>query len=120
MYSPRFGGQTASSRSTARAILLAVALLLAQWVGMLHRIDHASGQIEPQAQSHGEGGYSNSSSVSHSCVVFDGVCLADLLPTTVVALVAARAVHVLQPASDFASWSGRFAGHFQPRAPPAA
>jgi hypothetical protein len=52
--------------------------------------------------------------------VFDGVCLADLLPTTVVALVAARAVHVLQPASDFASWSGRFAGHFQPRAPPAA
>ncbi|RZL04497.1 MAG: hypothetical protein EOP36_00340 [Rubrivivax sp.] len=120
MNAPRFGGSPTSSRRTTWAILLAVALLLAQWVGMLHRIDHAGGQVEAQAQSRAEGDYPNGSSAAHSCVVFDGVCLADLLPTALVDLLPARLAHGLPLAADFASWHGRFAGHFQPRAPPAA
>lgn len=121
MNSRRSCGSTASSRSTARAILLAVALLLTQWAGVLHRIDHAGGQAEPQAQaSRSDSSYPSSSSVSHSCVVFDGAYLADLLPTVLVDLVAARMVHALPAANQFVSWSGRFIGHFQPRAPPAA
>lgn len=121
MSSLRFRGSTASSRSTAWALLLAVALLLAQWVGMLHRIDHAGWQADPQAQqSRGEGSSSNGSSVSHSCVVFDGAYLADLLPTALIDLVRVRLAHERPPAVDFASWQGLFFGHFQSRAPPAA
>lgn len=125
MQSPRFGGPATSSRRVAQAILLAVALLFAQWVGMLHRLDHAGGQVvahaERQAQqSRFDGAYPGGASAAHSCVVFDGVCLADLLPTALVDVVPARLVHAQPPLGDFASWSGRFAGHFQPRAPPAA
>lgn len=120
MYSPRLRGAAASSTSAVRALLLAAALLCAQWVGMLHRIDHASGQADLQA--HGQSDYSpaSPSSLSHSCVVFDGAYLADLLPTALVGILAARMVHVRPSATDFASWQGLFFGHFQPRAPPAA
>lgn len=125
MYSPRFGGPATSSRSVAQAVLLAAALLFAQWVGMLHRLDHAGGQAgghsERQAQqTRAEAGYPGGSSAAHSCVVFDGVCLADLLPTALVDVAPVRLSHVQPILGDFASWSGRFSGHFQPRAPPAA
>ncbi len=105
---PRPSGATASSVRTVRVLLLAVALLCAQWVGMLHRIDHAKGQ----GDAHGHG--------VHACVVFDGACLADLLPTALVANSAANLTHVLPAAADFTSWQGVFFAHFQPRAPPAA
>jgi hypothetical protein len=121
MNAPRFSGFAASSRSTAQAILLAAALLFAQWVGMLHRIDHAGGQAETQAQqSRLHGSVPGGSSASHSCVVFDGAYLADLLPTILTDLVTARIPHALPAANAFASWQGRFISHFQPRAPPAA
>ncbi len=122
MYAPRLSGPAASSSRVARALLLAAALLCAQWAGMLHRIDHASGQGDPQVhgQSDGSPASKSSSSLSHSCVVFDGAYLADLLPTAPVGILAAHMVHVLPCASDFASWQGLFFGHFQPRAPPAA
>jgi fumarate reductase subunit D len=105
---PRPSGATASSIRTARVLLLAVALLCAQWAGMLHRIDHAKGQGDVHV--HG----------AHACVVFDGACLADLLPTALVASPAAHMAHVRPFAIDFTSWQGVFFGHFQPRAPPAA
>jgi len=118
---PRFSGRAASPRSTAQAILLAAALLFAQWAGMLHRIDHAGFQSEAQAQqSRLDGSTPGGSSAAHSCVVFDGAYLADLLPTLLTGLVTARMAHALPATDGFASWPGRFIGHFQPRAPPAA
>ncbi|MBC7700068.1 hypothetical protein [Aquabacterium sp.] len=120
MYSPRIKGGVASSSRTVRVLLLAAALLCAQWVGMLHRIDHASGQGHLQVHGQTGGSPASHSSLSHSCVVFDGAYLADLLPTSLVGFVAAHVVHGLPSATGFASWQGRFFGHFQPRAPPAA
>lgn len=120
MNPPRFNGFAASSRSTAQALLLAAALLLAQWVGMLHRIDHASGQVDLQAHGQSDGSPASQSSLSHSCVVFDGAYLADLLPTALVGFTPAPTRHARPSATDFASWHGLFSGHFQPRAPPAA
>lgn len=109
-------------RATTVAFVLAMALLCAQWVGMLHRIDHASGQGDPQLHAQTEGGLSgkSSSSISHSCVVFDGAYLADLLPTALVAIASARTAQGLPPGADFASWQGLFFSHFLSRAPPAA
>ena len=122
MHHPRSSRSSAAplSSRTAQALLLAVALLLAQWVGMLHRIEHAGGHLTPQAQSRLGSAHSSSPSVAHSCVVFDGAYLADLLPTNVVDFVAAGTAHVLPPASVFAFWHGLATRHFQPRAPPAA
>lgn len=120
MRSPRLSGAAASSSRAARVLLLAAALLCAQWVGMLHRIEHASGQGDLQVHGQSDRSPANQSSLSHSCVVFDGAYLADLLPTALVGVLAAHRVHVLPPAANFASWQGLFFGHFQPRAPPAA
>ena len=120
MHSSRLSGTAASPSRTARALLLAAALLCAQWVGMLHRIDHAGGQVHLQAHGQSDGSPANPSSLSHSCVVFDGAYLADWLPTALVGVLAVRMDHVLPPAIGFASWQGLFVGHFQPRAPPAA
>ncbi|MDO9005978.1 MAG: hypothetical protein Q7V20_21245 [Aquabacterium sp.] len=121
MHLSRFSGTAASSTSIARVLVLAAALLCAQWVGMLHRIDHAGGQAHLQ-QAHGQSDSSpaSPSSLSHSCVVFDGAYLADWLPTALVGFCAEHRAHVLPSAIGFASWQGLFFGHFQPRAPPAA
>lgn len=120
MHLPRFSGAAASSTSIARVLVLAAALLCAQWVGMLHRIDHAGGQAHLQAHGPSDGSQASPSSLSHSCVVFDGAYLADWLPTALVGFLAVHRVDVLPCATGFASWQGLFFGHFQPRAPPAA
>ena len=120
MHFPRLSGAAASSTNAVRVLLLAAALLCAQWVGVLHRIDHASGRGDLQAHGQSDRSPTSQSSLSHSCVVFDGAYLADLLPTALVGVLAAHVVHALPPAADFASWHGLFFGHFQPRAPPAA
>lgn len=116
----RLSGTAALSSRTAWALLLAAALLCAQWVGMLHRIDHAGVPVDLQAHGQSEGSPANQSSLSHSCVVFDGAYLADLLPTALAGFTPAHTRHVRPAAKEFASWHGLFSGHFQPRAPPAA
>ncbi|MDI1259375.1 hypothetical protein [Aquabacterium sp.] len=120
MRSPRLRGAAASSTNAVRALLLAAALLCAQWAGLLHRIDHAAGQGDLQAHGQSDRSPASPSSLSHSCVVFDGAYLADLLPAALVGPLATHVVHVQPSALGFASWQGLFFGHFQPRAPPTA
>lgn len=106
----------ATSASTVLATLLLVAVLVAQWAGMVHRIEHAL----PGAASQLVQVDDDASHVSHSCVMFDGLCLADSLPTAQAAVLLSRAARALSPATAFASWHALLVSHFLSRAPPAA
>jgi hypothetical protein len=113
--------------------LLVCALLWAQMAGMLHRIEHMGGPTTPHpsvlfGQVGGEmdepaskaPASEASSSSLHSCVLFDGLCMADSLPTAQLPVVMPQAVGDLPPATLFASWHALFVSHFLSRGPPAA
>src|SRR6218665_543456 len=70
--------------------LLVLALLWAQMVGVLHRIEHMDGPtgahasvLFGQVASESAKAVADDASPSslHSCVLFDGLCMADSLPT---------------------------------------
>lgn len=115
------------------AVLLALAMLWAQVAGVLHRIEHAGGVPQGHAATHagahawatsveasGQAADDASLSSLHSCVLFDGLCMADGLAT---AILPAEAPHLLDAAplaQGFLSWVSFFVGHFLSRGPPAA
>ncbi len=109
--------------------LLVCSLLWAQAVGVLHRIEHAGGPMSPpasvlfgavaSASPHASSDEASSSSL-HSCVLFDGLCMADTLPTALLPAAVARQMEALPPATVFASWHALFVSHFLSRGPPAA
>ncbi|RZL08378.1 MAG: hypothetical protein EOP40_13320 [Rubrivivax sp.] len=112
------------------ALALACAMLWAQWAGLVHRIEHGVGlgsgaahavsvQHE-RAASRSVIGADAGPAGLHSCVVFDGLCLADSLPTALMPVLPRRGVHAVPPLSGFLSWQASVVRHFQSRAPPAA
>lgn len=119
------------------AVLLALAMLWAQVAGVLHRIEHAGGvpqgAVATQADAHvwavalasslggaDHAGDDASSSSLHSCVLFDGLCMADGLATAILPVDAPHLLAAVPLAQGFLSWDSFFVGHFLPRGPPAA
>ena len=100
---------------SAIALLLAAALLFAQWTGLAHRIDHAP-LTGMQAQA-GETDH-HDTDVHHSCVAFDAAAVADAihLPPFIAPLLASA--HVLALWAAFQSWDAPLVRHFSSRAPP--
>jgi hypothetical protein len=102
---------------TLIALLLALAMLFAQFAGQLHRIEHANwnGAGTPQwSQSEQE----SDALKSHSCLVFDAITLADLLSTGLVLAVALAGRHVLNQRLFRSVHLGAFTALFLSRAPP--
>ena len=112
---------------TAIAALLIVAVLFAQWMGVMHRISHADRSNGPiisiagfDVRSAGPATdrVADGNTDNHSCTAFDAATLADALPVPFVcaslqpgaALIAARAA--------FDSWDAPLAHFYSPRAPP--
>ncbi len=95
-----------------------MALLLAQWSGLAHRIEHARLQagITQQADSPGE----SSSGFHHSCLAFDAAAMADGIHALPLAAPLLNAVRVPALLAAFRSWDAPPVCHFSSRAPPAA
>lgn len=107
-----------SSRSWLTAWLVA-ALLCAQWSGLHHRIEHG-GLLQASAQHQADHDHApaDREDAHHSCVLFDGLTLADtgtLLPPQLPLLPGTR---VLALWTAYASWDAPPLCHFSPRAPP--
>lgn len=104
--------RTAFESRLAVAILLMAALLLAQWTGLAHRIDHG-----PLAQLHAAAEDGDTDGL-HSCVSFDAAAVADAitLPPPHAPLLPGAPVFALWAA--FASWDAPPVLHFSSRAPP--
>lgn len=112
--------------------LLVLSLLWAQMAGVLHRIEHMGGPTTPHPSvlfgqvaqaspaSAGVSADGDSPSALHSCVLFDGLCMADTLPTALLPMAVLRQTEALPTATIFASWHALFVGHFLSRGPPAA
>lgn len=115
------------------AVLLALAMLWAQVAGVLHRIEHAGGVPQGHAATHagahawalsveasGQAADDASLSSLHSCVLFDGLCMADGLATAVLPADAPHLLDAVPAVQGFVSWDSFFVGHFLSRGPPAA
>lgn len=103
--------------------LVVLALLWAQVAGVLHRIEHAGGLPATHAETvfvASAGADDASSSSLHSCVLFDGLCMADGLPTAALPVPVPQLVDAESTAVAFVSWHSTFVGHFLSRGPPAA
>ena len=96
---------------------------------MLHRIEHVGGPTTPHVSvlfgpatsaSADATDHEASASSLHSCVLFDGLCMADSLPAAVLPTVLLRQAEALPSATLFASWHAFFVSHFLTRGPPAA
>jgi hypothetical protein len=111
-------------RSASGIMLLVLALLFAQWLGLAHRIEHAGlQQTAMQAQARQAAAQANAGfdkSLDHSCALFDAAALATALnsPAAIPTLLPGTQVLALWVA--FASWDAPFLCHFSPRAPPPA
>lgn len=108
------------------AVLLALAMLWAQVAGVLHRIEHAggvpgahataAGALPFEATDHAAGDAAS----LHSCVLFDGLCMADGLATAIPPTATPHLLDAVPVAQGFLSWHSIFVGHFLSRGPPAA
>jgi len=107
-----------AAHRTAFAILLAAALLLAQWSGLTHRVEHAS-LFSAHATAHaGSADADHVPETNHSCIALDGLAVADAihLPPFVAPLLAS--IRVLALWTAFQSWNAPLVRHFSSRAPP--
>ena len=99
---------------SAIAVLLALALLLAQWSGLSHRIEHAhhlsATAVDDTGNTHAH----------HSCISFDAAAVADTihLPPFVAPLL--TGAHMLALWAAFISWDAPLVPYFSSRAPPLA
>lgn len=109
-------------RSALSALLLALALLFAQWLGLAHRIEHAGvAQAAQQAQvdeSSRQADASYDKSLNHSCSLLDAAALASVLHSPAVSLAVLPGAQVLALWVAFASWDAPFLRFFCSRAPP--
>ena len=113
---------TIPSKHKYLAIFLIVALLAAQWMGVVHRIVHAKGWSTSQS-------INNSSApsytvtwgdqVNHSCAAFDAAAVGSALTVPCLAVAIVPNTHVLALWVAFASWQAPHISHFSSRAPPA-
>jgi hypothetical protein len=111
----QFPDFTARSIHFATAILLAMALLLAQWIGLHHGIRHAGLQhsLPSAAQIEADDGDAH-----HSCIAFDAAALADSISVPPYLAPLLTGVRVLALWTAFASWDAPFTLYFSSRAPP--
>ncbi|MEN3367056.1 MAG: hypothetical protein V7606_4330 [Burkholderiales bacterium] len=106
----------------AIAILLAVALLFAQWAGLSHRIDHGDLQYQLMQLSSATGIADDDQQqhVSHSCAAFDAATVGDSIHLLPFVTPLVTSAHVLALWAAFISWDAPVITHFCSRAPPPA
>jgi len=103
------------------AACLILAMLVAQWAGLQHRIEHAdraADVLRVANVSSGATGDAASAHVAHSCALFDAAALGDTLhnpPDAAPCLPALTAAvrHRVAPSDDV-----RFGSYYSSRAPP--
>ena len=104
-------------------MLLVVAILFAQWVGVVHRVVHGTGQ--PRGSVSAE-----STTVpllpdwvsfaSHSCAEFDAATVGDTMSSAVLSAPLLPNMYEIAQRVAFSSWTVPFLCRFSSRAPPQA
>jgi hypothetical protein len=102
-------------------VFLTVAMLLAHWMGLTHRIEHArqapfAAATQPAHASHP----SQQKGVQHACLAYDAATVAPALHTPGCAIIVLPAEHVSAHWVAADSWNAPASRYFSPRAPPAA
>ncbi|MNR80718.1 hypothetical protein D3C72_114440 [compost metagenome] len=114
----------ATTRRLCFAALLVVLVLFAQWMGLRHRIEHAnwSGLQHSSQQLAQDSAASQEyeGDKSHSCILFDGMALADGAPLLPFTAILQTGVQVLALWAAYTSWDAPLLCHFSSRAPPRA
>jgi hypothetical protein len=101
------------------AMLLAAALLFAQWAGLSHRISHAYlQQQQALAYSIPDDNRNGDQDMRHSCAAFDAATVADTIPLPPFVAPLITSVRVLALWAAFISWDAPLAVYFSSRAPP--
>ncbi len=101
------------------AMLLTLALLSTQWLGLSHRIDHAG---LPAQQTAGwtagaqDDGYGHA--LAHACELFDGAALGAALHMAPAGTAVLPGAETLALQLAFLSWNAPFLRHYATRAPP--
>ncbi|MGH8809249.1 MAG: hypothetical protein ACREX0_15355 [Noviherbaspirillum sp.] len=103
-------------RHAAIVLLLTIALLCAQWSGIMHRIDHAPLPHEQHAATSID--HDDDTDARHSCVAFDAAAVADTVHLRPYLAPLLTSAQVLALWSAFASWDAPLVRHFSSRAPP--
>lgn len=108
--------------------LLLPALLLAQWVGLSHKLSHfgwAGGKTRISISAENpvfsfwqSGQADNDESVLHSCALFDATVSADYLQAVIPALPAVSKARFDAVSESFLVWLAELIPAFAPRAPP--
>jgi hypothetical protein len=115
---------SASSHHALFAILMAAALVCAQWLGLQHRITHAGLQHTVSAILSGEvdhpPGQADDPDITHSCALFDAAATADTLHVPPYIAPLMNSNEVLARWAAFISWDSSLALSFSSRAPPIA
>ncbi|MDY7572963.1 hypothetical protein [Actimicrobium sp. CCI2.3] len=101
---------------------LVVALLFAQWLGQMHRVEH-NGVTTASASLSADTSFifqlvAHLGDSSHSCAAFDAATLSAGICTASVAIPVLPNLHALALWIAFASRSTPFTAHFHSRAPP--
>ena len=117
----------ASSRSTGLALLFILALLVTQWIGLMHRVAHAGlfsdvstltlKNITEKVVKENKVQNKNEN-LSHSCVAFDAATLGYAVVTSPIAMLVMAAQYETTQRIAFLSWSAPFFPCFSSRAPP--
>lgn len=101
---------------------MVLALLCAQWAGLLHRVEHAGWMPQAALQTnHADEEYPTGNDpheLNHSCALFDGILLADSAPLLPIKLPLLPGTRFLALWSAYASWDAPLLCHFSSRAPP--
>jgi hypothetical protein len=108
-------------QSARIAILVALALLFAQWVGLTHRISHAQLQAQEYSSATRSGDDSssgNDGSAHHSCAAFDAATVGDLVHLAPFIAPLLTSAHMLASWAAFISWDAPLTRYFSSRAPP--
>ncbi len=100
----------------AALLLLALTLLLAQWIGMAHRVAHASLLYDHGASASAKSG---ERSEFHSCAAFDAASVGDVVHFAAFNAGLTSSARVLALWAAFLCWDAPPANFFSSRAPPA-
>ena len=119
------------SGNVALAILLVMALLCAQWIGLVHRVVHEGKSLsaaevvsDPEVKAANinnvKPGIDSlwNDTVHHSCAAFDAAALGATVNSTPFVVPVLPNLHVLALWIAFCSWEVPFSCHFSSRAPP--
>lgn len=105
-------------RNAALAVLLALSLLLMQWLGYAHAIAHAEGQPEfEKVAATQDDSFGHAKSAS-ACAALDAVALGAGLQAAPVVLCPPATADTVLTQPPCAGWRRLFSAHFCSRAPP--